>query len=199
MVGKGEVNDVEVGDDKGELLLDYSLFIRLNAKAKAGGVTQEQFVAKPIATRKAFEEACKLKYKEDLDGIKGHNERFTVLKNMWTERFERKRTWCVERGRVMEYVRFIKDNKDTLRRCSLSPSIVWGNYNQTWNALCGTEVVKLRTPRAGKEEEEPEPEPEKKADKKRKARPVETSEEEEPAAGGAAAEEAEEEEDSEDA
>ena len=211
------LDEQSIGDDiaKGPALaalpINYSLFIRLNARGPMGSLVREAYVPQPVVVRSEFDAACKVQC-PDIAAMKNHVYRCIRLKQMWDARRARKMDWCIGFGRIPDYATFITVNQSILKDSKLRQGELWTRYNNTWDALCGLQLFKPRTPRSNsntaakgadddeEEEELPKKKKEvaskKKEDKKKKRRVVpapressssSSSEEEEEAAAAASA------------
>ena len=61
--------------------------------------------------------------------------------------------YCEHAGRIMTFKEFFKQNGKLMAVRKLQKGDVWKQYNQAWDALCGTALKRIATPKKAAEDE----------------------------------------------
>ena len=135
-----------IGCEDGESvdgIMPHKLFKTLNAESETP-ITEERYKARPVVDLKTLR-----------DTKKRAGE--TLAAKGWENYKKLRQEVCETAGRIMTFNDFFKQNGKFMEVRRLKKGDAWKQYNQAWDALCGTVLKRITGPKEGKKTEEEEP------------------------------------------
>ena len=69
--------------------------------------------------------------------------RNAIISKSWHEIKEARERWCARRGRIANYIDFIRSNRSYIKRSEIAnKGLLWSQYNDTWDAIAGISLRK---------------------------------------------------------
>jgi hypothetical protein len=126
-----------VGADSGDAIskMTHKVFSHLNADSDVNAIPKERFHAKSPVTIKMLRDAKK--------------ERGEILAPKEWDHYKHKvMERCVSAGRIASFSNFFKVNRKYIaaNHKEVNKSELWKQYNEAWDALCGTVLKRIPNP-----------------------------------------------------